>query len=158
MSIEIIDMPDDQKLQLHVARTCVSYWKRDFPLDTAQWYLDLYASSLSSPGLPVVVVALDGGEFIGTASLIVDDELPDATEPGPWLAAVYVSESHRHQGVGTALVTSIETRAELLGLTELFLYTENGMSWYESMGWRRVRIAQLSGHEVTVMKRGLPQS
>lgn len=158
MSVEIIDMPDDQKLQVTAATTCVNYWKRDFPLDTEQWYLNLYAESLVATSLPIVVVALDDGEFIGTASLIVDDELPHATEPGPWLAAVYVSESRRHHGVGTALVKAIEDRARQLGITELFLYTEHGKSWYESMGWRSVRTTQLSGHDVTVMTQALTLS
>ena len=155
MSVEIIDMPDDQGLQHVVAKICVNYWKRDFPLDTEEWYLNLYAESLSSAGLPIVVVALDVEEFVGTASLISDDELPDATEPGPWLAAVYVNDSRRRQGVGTSLVKAIENRAAELGIAEIYLYTENGMSWYESMGWRVIRTAQLSGHDVTVMTRSL---
>lgn len=158
MTLSIIDMPDDAVLQQCAADACVAYWKRDFPLDTVQWYLDLYEQSLSSSALPIVVVAVNDGELVGTASLIADDELPDAKESGPWLAAVLVVESHRHQGIGSSLVRAIEERAVKQGITEIFLYTEHGTPWYESMGWHVVRTAQLSGHDVTVMTRLLVMS
>lgn len=155
MTIAIIDMPDDVRLQQCAAEACVAYWRRDFPLDTDQWYLDLYKESLASTGLPIVVVAVIDGEFLGTASLIVDDELPDATESGPWLAAVLVSESHRHKGIGSALVRAVEERAAKLRIEEIFLYTEHGMDWYQSMGWQYIRTAQLGDHDVSVMTRSL---
>ena len=151
MTIQIIDMPDDQKIQHVVARTCVEYWQRDFPLDTDKWYLDLYQESVATNELPIVLVALLNGEFVGTGALITDDELPGAYEPGPWVAAVYVTDAHRQQGIGTSLVQELQRRARTLGLTEIFLYTEYGDAWYESMGWRSRRTAQLSGHNVTVM-------
>jgi GNAT superfamily N-acetyltransferase len=151
MSLQIIDMPDDHGLQKLVASTCVAYWKRDFPLDTDQWYLNLYAESLATPGLPVVLVAIDDSEFVGTASLIADDELPDASEPGPWVAAVFVTESQRGRGVGTALVSALQQRGTDLGLREMYLYTENGVPWYQSMGWHEQRVTPLGDHDVTVM-------
>jgi GNAT superfamily N-acetyltransferase len=98
---------------------------------------------------------MDDGEFVGTASLIADDELPDALEPGPWVAAVYVTESHRGRGVGRALVSALQQRGSDLGVTEMYLYTEKGATWYQSMGWHERRVASLSGHDVTVMSRVL---
>ena len=151
MSLRIIDMPDDAGVQSFVAKTCVSYWRRDFPHDTDDWYLALYAESLRSQTLPIVLVACMGDEVVGTASLIADDELPDATEPGPWLAAVFVEEERRGTGIGTALVREMMTRARALQIERLYLYTESAVAWYQSMGWRTVRIARLSDHDVTVM-------
>jgi len=155
MTLSIIDMPDDAGLQQCAADACVAYWKRDFPLDTDQWYLNLYEQSLASTGLPIVVAAVNDGEFVGTASLIADDELPNAQESGPWLAAVFVVESYRHKGIGSELVRAVEDRAVKLGITELFLYTEHGTAWYQSMGWQYMRTTQLSNHDVTVMSRSL---
>lgn len=154
MTITVIDMPDDEELRGQVARLCVEQWRGDFPHDTDRWYLDLYDAALGSNGLPVVLVAMDEDEFLGTASLIVDDELPGATEPGPWLAAVYVVESHRNRGVGSSLVRAMTARAVDLGCTPVYLYTESGRSWYETMGWQVVRSATLADHEVTVMRWG----
>jgi N-acetylglutamate synthase-like GNAT family acetyltransferase len=92
-----------------------------------------------------------GDEVVGTASLIADDELPDATELGPWLAAVFVEEERRGTGVGTALVQEMMTRARALQIERLYLYTENAAAWYQLMGWRTLRTARLSDHDVTVM-------
>ncbi len=151
MSIQIIDMPDDHALQQLVASTSVDLWRRDFPLDTEQWYLDLYSESQTPGTMPVVLVALDGERFVGTASLISDDELPDAPEPGPWVAAVYVADEYRRRGIGTSLVNELQRRASSAGITKIFLYTESGATWYEAMGWQRLRTSELSGHDVTVM-------
>ena len=144
-------MPDDAGVQSFVAKTCVSFWRRDFPHDTDEWYLTLYTESLRSQTLPIVLIAHMGDEVVGTASLIADDELPDATELGPWLAAVFVEEERRGTGVGTALVQEMMTRARALQIERLYLYTENAAAWYQLMGWRTLRTARLSDHDVTVM-------
>jgi len=68
-------------------------------------------------------------------------------EPGPWLAAVYVVPAHRGHGIGRALVREVLERAE----ADMWLYTENEVTWYESMGWSRVRESAVNGHSVTVM-------
>jgi len=151
MSLRIIDMPDDAGVQSFIAKTCVSFWRRDFPHDTDEWYLTLYTESLRSQTLPIVLIAHMGDEVVGTASLIADDELPDATELGPWLAAVFVEEERRGTGVGTALVQEMMTRARALQIERLYLYTENAAAWYQLMGWRTLRTARLSDHDVTVM-------
>jgi N-acetylglutamate synthase-like GNAT family acetyltransferase len=151
MSLRIIDIPDDAGVQSFIAKTCVSFWRRDFPHDTDEWYLTLYAESLRSQTLPIVLIAHMGDEVVGTASLIADDELPDATELGPWLAAVFVEEERRGTGVGTALVQEMMTRARALQIERLYLYTENAAAWYQLMGWRTLRTARLSDHDVTVM-------
>lgn len=154
MTLRVIDMPGDDDLRRHVARLCVEQWRGDFPHDTDRWYLDLYEAADSGDGLPLVLVAMDDAEFLGTASLITDDELPGADEPGPWLAAVYVVESHRGQGVGSSLVRAMTARAVALGCTPVYLYTESGRDWYETLGWKVVRTSALAGHDVTVMRWG----
>jgi hypothetical protein len=91
MALIIGPMPQDNNVRLQSARWAVEQWKRDFPYDTVDWYLNLYNAADSANSLPVVHAALLNDEFVGTASLIADDELPDATEPGPWIAAVFVA-------------------------------------------------------------------
>lgn len=146
--MEIVDIPADPEVRRRVAGWCLDEWMHLYPDDTAQWYLDMYADADAAPGgTPRALVAMDGDDVVGTASLIADDELPGATEPGPWLAAVYVLPSHRGRGVGRALVTAVTVRAG----GSLWLYTENEMAWYESMGWTRVRESAVNGHRVTVM-------
>lgn len=146
--MRVIDIPADPQVRLLVAGWCVDEWPHLFPDDTAQWYLDMYAQADEAGTLPPhALVAVDGNEVIGTASLVVDDELPGATEPGPWLAAVYVLPAHRGRGVGRALVAAVMERAP----ADIWLYTEGEMDWYGSMGWSTVRESELNGHRVTVM-------
>jgi GNAT superfamily N-acetyltransferase len=151
MALIIGPMPLDNNVRLQSARWAVEQWKRDFPYDTVDWYLNVYDASDSATTLPVVRAALLNDEFVGTASLIADDELPDAPEPGPWIAAVFVAQWARRQGIGEALIDSLTARARELGFSTVYLYTEHGAPWYEKMGWTRLRVTQLSDHNVTVM-------
>lgn len=146
--MRIIDIPTDPAVRRMVAAWCVAEWPHLFPDDTDRWYLDMYSEADSTGARPPhALVAFDGDEIVGTASLVVDDELPGAMEPGPWLAAVYVVPSHRGHGIGRALVREVLERAE----ADVWLYTENEVTWYESMGWSRVRESAVNGHSVTVM-------
>lgn len=151
MAFVIGSMPRDNNVRLQSARWAVEQWKRDFPYDTVDWYLNLYDAADATTTLPVVHAALLNDEFVGTASLIADDELPDAPEPGPWIAAVFVAEWARRQGIGEALIDSLTVRARELGYSTVYLYTEHGALWYEKMGWTAVRVTRLSDHNVTVM-------
>ena len=149
--MEIVGIPADTGIRRTVAQWCVDEWVHLYPDDTVQWYLDMYADADATGDLvPLALVAVEGDEVIGTASLIADDELPGATEPGPWLAAVFVVPGHRGRGVGRALVEEVAVRAA----GNIWLYTEGEMAWYESMGWTRVRESAVNGHTVTVMTRG----
>ena len=149
-SVTVVDMPTDGALRRMVARWLVDEWPHLFPDDTEEWYLDVWAQAdLSGAEAPHVVVAVLEGEVIGTASMVLDDELPGAPEPGPWLAAVWVHPGHRGKGAGRALVREIVSRAR----GPLWLYTEGEAGWYASMGWTRVREDSLNGHTVTVMTR-----
>jgi N-acetylglutamate synthase-like GNAT family acetyltransferase len=93
----------------------------------------------------------EDGSIVGTASLIANDELPNAPEPGPWVAAVYVDSAYRGAGVGTELVLETVRRARNLGFDDVYLYTESVSKWYESMGWKTIRTDDSLGVQVTVM-------
>lgn len=144
----VVDMPTDGALRRMVARWLLDEWPHLFPDDTEQWYLDVWAQAdLAGDGAPHAVVAVLDDEVIGTASMVPDDELPGAPEPGPWLAAVWVHPGHRGGGAGRAMVRELMRRAA----GPLWLYTESEAGWYASMGWTRVREDSLNGHAVTVM-------
>ena len=98
-------------------------WQHEFPSDTVQTYLDQYALARSKPEqlLEVFAAVTDNDQLLGVATLVHDDELPDAPEPGPWLAAVFVTPDARKFGVGSALVANVVNRARELGYTKLFL-------------------------------------
>lgn len=128
-------------------------WRHDFPEDTPDTYLDQFALDAASPGaLPEVYAAVSpDDQLLGLASLVVDDELPGATEPGPWLAAVFVRPECRSRGTGSALVRHIVERCHQRGDATLYLYTEHQQSWYQSMGWTFIRETPLNDIAHVVM-------
>jgi GNAT superfamily N-acetyltransferase len=153
----IVSIPPNDEILHEVATWSMEQWGVDFPHDTIDTYVNLYKESIaSSSGLPRVFVALDNNDTpIGTITCIDDDELPNALEEGPWLAALFVLPECRQSGIGQALVDAVVQHARSCGYSKLYLYTERHVAWYEKLGWTVVREATLSDHVVTVMTRSL---
>ena len=146
--LQVVDLPADEGIRRMVAGWLLREWSHMFPDDTVQWYLDVWADADASGDRPPhAVVAMDGDEIVGTASVVADDELPGAPEPGPWLALTYVLPAHRRKGAGRAMVLELMRRCP----AGLWLYTESEARWYGSMGWKRVRDSSVNGVPVTVM-------
>ena len=116
-------------------------WMHEFPSDTVQTYLDQYALAACEPEeLIEVFAAIDSQDnLLGVATLVDDDELPDAPEPGPWLAAVFVKPEARNLQIGSELVTNVVDRARELGYQKIYLYTEHAEDWYRKKGWIKIR-------------------
>ncbi|NBS00225.1 MAG: N-acetyltransferase [Actinobacteria bacterium] len=129
-------------------------WTHEFPSDTVQTYLDQYALAASEPEkLIEVFAAIDSQDhLLGVATLVDDDELPDAPEPGPWLAAVFVTPDARKFGVGSALVEHVVNQARELGYPKIYLYTEHQENWYASKSWVKIRDIIFLGLHHTVMQ------
>ena len=136
------------------AELSVSEWKKYFPNDTMQTYLDLYGLKGQYEGhFAETYIAINSNdELLGMATLVDDDELPESNEPGPWLAAVLTLPSIRLNGVGSTLVQRIVQRANQLGHRELFLYTSDQQEWYSKKGWIPTRETELNGIAHTVMR------
>jgi GNAT superfamily N-acetyltransferase len=103
-------------------------------------------------GVPSFVIAVEGAELIGSASLIEQDmdNRPDLT---PWLADVYIKPKFRGQGIATSLVQRIEAVAKSAGITKLFLYTPDAASLYRRLGWATVEECKYKGVEVVLMSK-----
>ena len=129
-------------------------WKLDFPEDTTQTYLDMFNVSGTYAGRLVEVFAAinQADELLGLATLVDDDGLPGATEPGPWLAAVFVVPEARKLGVGSALIDHVVNRSRELGYSEIFLYTDHQQQWYEKRGWTYTRDTLLNDMKHVVMR------
>ena len=129
-------------------------WQHEFPSDTVQTYLDQYALAASKPERLIEIYAAisEQNQLLGVATLIDDDELPDAPEPGPWLAAVFVTPTERKVGIGSALVNHIVRRARELNFATLYLYTEFAEDWYQQKDWTKIRDTEFLGLQHTVMQ------
>ena len=153
ISFKVVALTEHPHHWQQAAEWSFEAWEHEFPSDTVQTYLDQYALARSKPEqlLEVFAAVTDNDQLLGVATLVHDDELPDAPEPGPWLAAVFVTPDARKFGVGSALVANVVNRASELGYTKLFLYTEHAHSWYETKGWIKIRDTIFLGLHHTVM-------
>ena len=136
------------------AELSVREWKEIFSDDSVQTYVDLYGLTGSYSGrfAETHIATNKADELIGMATLVDDDELPHATEPGPWLAAVLTLPEHRSLGVASALIHRIIQRAHALGHANLYLYTSDQQAWYAKKGWIPARETELNGIAHTVMR------
>jgi GNAT superfamily N-acetyltransferase len=87
--------------------------------------------------VPFILVALDGGDWVGTASLWEHDldKRPDLT---PWIAGVYVKENYRGQGIASQLINRVFDIAKKFGFKKIYLHTEHTHRLYEKLGWSRL--------------------
>jgi len=150
---KVVALSEHPNLWQQAAQWSFDAWQHEFPSDTVQTYLDQYAlAATKSERLIEIYAAIsEQNQLLGVATLIDDDELPDAPEPGPWLAAVFVTPDAREFGVGSALVEHVVNRSRELGYSKIYLYTEHQENWYASKGWTKIRdIVFLGLHHVVM--------
>ena len=86
----------------------------------------------ASHRVPLSLIAVEGDSLLGTVNLIHSD---DEARPhlSPWLAALVVVPQARGRGIGTALVNALLGQARAMGVSRLFLGTDNP-GYYERFG------------------------
>ena len=92
------------------------------PTASVQRGIARLTARLNDEHLPFCLVAHDNGEFLGTASVVIE-ELASHSQFSPWLSGVLVSRMYRRRGIGTALVSSCVERAVKFGVRRMFLFT-----------------------------------
>jgi predicted N-acetyltransferase YhbS len=100
--------------------------------------------------IPLTVVALDDGEVLGSASLILHD-METRMELTPWLAGVFVGEPYRRKGIGAELVRRIMIEAGKLDVPLLYLYTVHSERFYAALGWVLHEHTSYREQNVTIM-------
>jgi N-acetylglutamate synthase-like GNAT family acetyltransferase len=100
--------------------------------------------------IPLTVVALEGGEVLGSASLI-DYDMETRMELSPWLASVFVGKQYRRKGVGSELVRRIMAEAGKLKVPLLYLYTVHSEKFYAGLGWTFQERTPYRAQEVVIM-------
>jgi len=153
ITFSVVNIADAKQHWQRAAELSVNEWKEIFTEDSVQTYLDLYSKAGTYAGrLVETYVALSADdELVGMATLIDDDELPNAPESGPWLAAVLTLPTYRGRGVASAVVQRIVRQAHELGIPALYLYTSDQQQWYANKGWIPLRETELNGIAHTVM-------
>ena len=110
----------------------------------------LVDEAMASAGIPFTLVAHDGDDFLGTAS-VIESDLEARPDYAPWVAAVWVEQHARNKRVGSALVESAACAAFQLGVERVYLCCEPAKSaFYERAGWLRIE-SDVDGLEIFSM-------
>jgi len=93
--------------------------------------------SLGKDEFPIHIIATQDGEPVGSAALKLQ-ELPELfPDYRYWLGSVFVAESHRGQGIASALSRRVVEMAREGELPHLYLQTVNlGGGLYNKLGWK----------------------
>lgn len=120
------------------------------PESSAATIATKFLTHLNHDALPIALIALNGVELLGTASLRVND-MDMLTELSPWLGGVYVAKEHRQKGIACQLINAVELKANELGYRSLYLFTFDQASMYSRLGWAVLKQMEYHGHPVVVM-------
>ena len=75
---------------------------------------------LEEDGIPFALVAHQGAIYAGSV-LVVDNDLDERPQYGPWIAALWVDTDYRRQGVAAALIACARQQAAGLGYRTCYL-------------------------------------
>jgi predicted N-acetyltransferase YhbS len=98
----------------------------------------LLQDNLSAATIPVALTAHEGESFIGTVSLIESD-MEARPQYSPWVAALWVDETHRSRGIGSELIDAAIETARQKGFSTVYLCaTADKHAFYASRGWELI--------------------
>ncbi len=148
--MEIGYLSDHPALVPELARTHVQTFGALLPDWTVQGCIDELATHRQRRAIPTTLVALDGGDWLGSVSLLENDH-EHIRQYSPWLATLVVRPQARGKGVGRQLVARCVAEAAALGVRTLYLYCTDAVEYYRALGWRVHDHLPLGPLQVTVM-------
>lgn len=153
MSVRILPLAERRDLVPVLAAWHFEQWGRFYPESKEpDFAADL--GRQGGDGIPMTLVALDdGGEPLGSASLIEEDI--DGDPRTPWLASVYVTPAARGRGLAGILIGAIEEAAARLGTERLWLFTPDRQRLYAGLGWTAAETRAYRDQHITIMWKDL---
>ncbi len=148
--MKILPLADRRELIAELATLHHAEWKHLNPSLTLTERTESIAEAAGKEGIPSIFIATLGNQLVGSAAL-VENDMDTRPELSPWLAAVYVKERFRHQGIATELIARCEEEAIRSKANTWYLYTEFASSLYEKLGWCHMERCEYKGVTVDVM-------
>ncbi|MDY0969920.1 GNAT family N-acetyltransferase [Siccibacter turicensis] len=100
------------------------------------FFASVVEHSQQPDALPLTFIATEGETLLGTVGLWRCD-LISRQDLFPWLAALYVEEGRRGEGIGQALQQHVIAYARQQGFSHLHLYAAF-RDYYERFGWEHI--------------------
>jgi len=148
--MKIVTLADKKEFIAELAELHHAEWKHLNPSLTLEGRTAAIAKAAGREGIPSIFIALSEGQLVGSAALVQND-MDTKPDLSPWLAAVYVKEAFRHQGIATELIARCEAEAGRSNANAWYLYTEFASRLYEMLGWRHLERCKYKGVAVDVM-------
>ncbi|MEQ8260215.1 MAG: GNAT family N-acetyltransferase [Alcanivorax sp.] len=152
--MKIIPLADKKEFIVELAELHHAEWKHLNPSLTLESRAEAIAEAAGREGIPSIFIAVSGDQLVGSAALVQND-MDTKPDLMPWLAAVYVKEAFRHQGVATDLIVRCETEAARSNADAWYLYTEFASRLYEKLGWLHLERCEYKGVTVDVMYKNI---
>ena len=127
-----------------------AWWKPSgYPLD---YIIARVRENLLDKPIPLALIACEGANFLGTASVILSD-LEERPQYSPWVAAVWTEPTYRERGVGAALVDHAVEAAFAVGFARVYLCAVQGRrDFYLRRGWTQIE-EDIGKHKLSVLIR-----
>jgi GNAT superfamily N-acetyltransferase len=110
-------------------------WWTDSPVPLAE-YRNWVQACIESTGVPACFVAYSGEQYLGSVKLIASD-LEARPQYTPWIAALWVDEAFRRQGIAARLIDAARAEAGLCGHKTAYLCaTPENSPYYLARGWK----------------------
>ena len=113
-----------------------------------------FQAAVADDGLPVIWVAFEGDEPVGTVALR-SSALDSLDEHEPGVGGLYVIPSRRKSGIARTLVEMAETEARRRGFPHLHAATASAVVVFERIGWEVEGNVHHDGAEITLLRRNL---
>ena len=147
--VYLADRPDAVSL---IAQWYFDEWGHLRPGTTFERVLDNVSAALHRDRIPLILLAVLGGEIVGTAEL-KHREMDIFPEKKHWLGGVLVPVEHRGTGIAVSLIGKIVEIAASLGVRVLYLQTQQlDGGLYARLGWKPYRQVRYKGLDVLVME------
>lgn len=152
-SVHINSLTDRPQFARAVGTACFEEWPEIAAIDFGLTCVDEFIDDLSNLS-KVLVAHTDNDEFVGTVSLRSTSDMPNhMPELKNWIACLFVSKEYRKNGIGSRLVRCICDVAGEMGLSVLYLSSEeSNVMFYKRLGWTEKTRVEYYGQTLTVME------
>ena len=155
----LTETPENAELALSWA---LDLWGDHIPTYSRQDWANFYSTARepnfkawSGGGQELIFIAKRGEEILGTISLVDFDDLEEFRHLSPWIAAFIVNPHMRGTGIGTQILDLLEIRATDLGISTLYLWTEDQSTFYAKRGYELLASSLVGDIAIDIMRKKL---